>query len=391
MLDTMPESKKNLFVPLYVRFARIALGPLADVPDDIRKELISTLVQGPLTLSLASVAMLLTCAVAIDVTDSLWAKTWLALVVLFIVWRFVLVFWSHHIERRRKLAMVIAITMVQFGLFGVCGALCIGTGDRVLSLLAAGSALGFIAGLASRWAALPRLTLLTMALVSAPPIAALLLAGGMTTFAGLQMLLVTVAVGTLTLQNHTTLVRMMRSEFLNRQLAKKDPLTGLSNRSHLSDTLASICQSLNGGERRAFALLYLDLDGFKAINDAHGHEAGDQLLCEVGRELRMLVRDEDAIARIGGDEFILVLDGADEHEAVSVARRIIQRVARDYEFSAGTPTHIGCSVGIALAPGHGHEPALLVSRADMALYSVKRRGKGTYAVWGSAEEPVQPL
>jgi diguanylate cyclase (GGDEF)-like protein len=182
---------------------------------------------------------------------------------------------------------------------------------------------------------------------------------------------------------------MIQSEYSNQKLARMDSLTGLANRSHLQDCLANICETLREDSTKKFALLYLDLDGFKAVNDQHGHEAGDSLLCDVSKELRALARSGDVVARIGGDEFVIILDNVDEHDAALRTQQIVQRLTRDYLLQTGHLSPIGCSVGIALAPLHGQIPAILISRADTALYSVKRGGKGTFAIWSDADSQAQ--
>jgi diguanylate cyclase len=379
----MPEPKERAATGGNAFLARIALGSLADMPIEIRNQLLATIIQSPVTMVVTSTGLISTCAATVFITGKVWAWTWLVVMLLFLAWRAALPFCKIPADRLPKI--VIMGTMAMFSVFGMGCAFCFATGDRVLSVTAAGSVLGSAAGLASRWAAIPRLAIAIMALTSLPLAAAMFSPGGLSTLLGVQLALVLVSLGTMAVHNHANLVRMIQSEHANQKLALTDSLTGLSNRSHLNDNLERVCQSLQHDEKRKFALLYLDLDGFKAVNDQHGHEAGDRLLCDVSQELSFLAGSGDTVARIGGDEFIVIIDNADEQGAILIAQRIIQRVTRDYRLETGHLAPVGCSIGIALAPEHGQTPAVLISRADMALYSVKRKGKGTFAVWSDSE------
>ena len=139
------------------------------------------------------------------------------------------------------------------------------------------------------------------------------------------------------------------------------------------------------GLRRArrgqgMALLYLDLDRFKAVNDTLGHPAGDRLLCEVADRLRATVREADSITRLGGDEFAIAQTGADQPaSAENLARRLIETLSRPYEID-GQIVVVGVSIGITIAERDDVEVDQLLRRADMALYAAKRDGRGTVPV-----------
>jgi diguanylate cyclase (GGDEF)-like protein len=167
-------------------------------------------------------------------------------------------------------------------------------------------------------------------------------------------------------------------------LAKHDALTDLPNRLLLRERFqANIATVAQGGGR--LALHCLDLDGFKPVNDVHGHPAGDALLREVARRLTAAVRADDTIARIGGDEFVVVQTGLEhDSEAEMLARRIIKQLSQPYEID-GKTIRIAASVGIALAPEQGMDLERLISCADRALYQAKRAGKGQLR-FGGAEE-----
>ena len=162
-------------------------------------------------------------------------------------------------------------------------------------------------------------------------------------------------------------------------LAHHDQLTGLPNRTLFYDRLKHT-HALARRRGRGFALFYLDLDGFKAVNDTYGHEQGDNLLKEVGRRLVESVRESDTVARMGGDEFTVLLpDLQDEDAAASIARLIIDTIAQPFILEGAVCT-IGVSIGISFFPRDGEEPDRLLSCADAAMYRVKNQGKNGFAL-----------
>lgn len=153
-------------------------------------------------------------------------------------------------------------------------------------------------------------------------------------------------------------------------MARTDVMTGLANRLAIQAELASACVG-----KVPFALLYVDLDGFKATNDGHGHAIGDALLVEVAARLRYVASDAVA-ARIGGDEFG-VLQRADKMSAIALANLVVEHLSLPY-YIDGRILKIGASVGIAFGTGDADEPAALLQQADEALYHAKASGKGQW-------------
>jgi diguanylate cyclase (GGDEF)-like protein len=154
-------------------------------------------------------------------------------------------------------------------------------------------------------------------------------------------------------------------------VALRDQLTGLPNRALLDDR---IDQALQRSRRtlEPFALMLIDLDGFKEVNDIRGHEAGDQVLTSIARRLEAVVRASDTVARIGGDEFVVLsLGTGDEEEAAALVGRVRQSLRRPYRV-AGAIVEIDASVGWALFPSDGATPAELLGRADGQMYATKR-------------------
>jgi diguanylate cyclase (GGDEF)-like protein len=123
------------------------------------------------------------------------------------------------------------------------------------------------------------------------------------------------------------------------------------------------------------ALLFLDLDGFKNVNDTYGHAAGDQLLKMAAERLQRVLRANDVAARIGGDEFVVLAENLSEERALALGVSLIGAIARSYDFGNGTSANIGVSVGIAMAPDHGTDFVDLLAVADAALYEAKTAGK----------------
>jgi len=161
-------------------------------------------------------------------------------------------------------------------------------------------------------------------------------------------------------------------------LALTDPLTGLANRRLLVDRLSM--EMLHARrEQSGMALLYLDLDGFKEINNTLGHPAGDALLKMTAARLAETVREEDTVARLGGDEFVIVLRLSGAAHASQVASKVIEAVSQPYVID-GQTAGITVSIGIGLYPVHGEDADTLMKSADLALYEAKRAGKNVYRI-----------
>jgi diguanylate cyclase (GGDEF)-like protein len=165
--------------------------------------------------------------------------------------------------------------------------------------------------------------------------------------------------------------------------AHHDPLTGLANRRRLIEELES---TVYGPDGRACAVLMIDLDRFKEINDSFGHSVGDDLLCLVGPRLEQALQPGDLLARMGGDEFAVLLPEADAARAREVAGNL-GAALRDAFVLDGMPLHVDASIGIALCPDHGRDRSLLLARADTAMY-VAKRGRHGYDIWAPDGTPA---
>jgi diguanylate cyclase (GGDEF)-like protein len=172
-----------------------------------------------------------------------------------------------------------------------------------------------------------------------------------------------------------------------RELAFTDPLTHLGNRTVLKERLPGIFNVALGSKR--VALFYLDLDGFKAVNDLYGHPRGDELLCRIARRLSEIVPDADLIVRLGGDEFLIVVSlvPADRHELL--AEKLVMGVSGHYRLDDGLNAAVGVSIGVACFPDDGSDVDVLIAHADAALYRAKRKGRSRYAVFDISMECEQ--
>lgn len=160
------------------------------------------------------------------------------------------------------------------------------------------------------------------------------------------------------------------------ELALYDPLTGLPNRKFFFDRLEEgISHSVRHGRR--LGLLYIDLDGFKAVNDTMGHGAGDELLIKVGVTLKKILRKPDTVARLGGDEFAVILfEIKGMEDARRVGEKVVEALCQPFQLKAGT-ARIGGSVGAAIFPDHEDTADALIKQADAAMYAAKAKGKST--------------
>ncbi len=193
----------------------------------------------------------------------------------------------------------------------------------------------------------------------------------------------------------TLVVGMGIAAYVNRRVSRQaeqlanqalyDPLTHLPNRDLLHDRLAQeIAYSTRANT--SFAVILMDLDRFKEVNDTLGHEAGDELLCEVGRRLKQTARMEDTVARLGGDEYVLILHEVGNVAVPTVAKKLL--VALNAPFSlSGQSVDISGSLGISLFPEHAEDASTLIRQADIAMYVAKRAGKG-YAIYSRDQENV---
>lgn len=164
---------------------------------------------------------------------------------------------------------------------------------------------------------------------------------------------------------------------LQKEMALHDPLTGLPNRRLLADRIEKAMQHV-GRNHQMMAVMYIDIDGFKEVNDRHGHQCGDELLRQVAGRLRAATRREDTVARIGGDEFIILLpDVACADDVAHPASKVLRSMAMAFDID-DLPVRVTASIGVAFYPDDAEDAESLIARADNALYEAKRLGKNQY-------------
>jgi diguanylate cyclase (GGDEF)-like protein len=177
----------------------------------------------------------------------------------------------------------------------------------------------------------------------------------------------------------------LANERLGHQI-RHDALTGLPNRSYFRERLAQGLASASAIEQ-SLAVLYVDYDNFKSVNDQFGHAAGDELLIEAGRRIRSLLRDTDTVARLGGDEFgVLLAPAITQEEAERIAARVVAVMHEPIELQGARSIVSSVSVGVALYPQHALTLERLLSAADLAMYRAKTEERNAYRVAESGED-----
>jgi diguanylate cyclase (GGDEF)-like protein/PAS domain S-box-containing protein len=180
-----------------------------------------------------------------------------------------------------------------------------------------------------------------------------------------------------------------RAEEQVQTLAYFDPLTGLANRTLAKDRLTQTLASAKR-HRERMGVLYLDIDGFKTVNDCLGHSVGDEMLQQVAHRLRICAREEDTIARLGGDEFLVAIGPIDTYSDVAlVAERIARELNPAFELHGHSLT-VTSSIGISIFPDHGDDAETLIKNADAAMYASKNRGRNTFSFF-SEEMTTQAI
>jgi diguanylate cyclase (GGDEF)-like protein len=167
---------------------------------------------------------------------------------------------------------------------------------------------------------------------------------------------------------------MRAAELALKERAYYDHLTGLANRSLLIDRF-HLAIERSKRSRVPFAAVMIDLNNFKAINDSHGHAAGDQVLVAIGKRLMDTVRASDTVSRLGGDEFVLIIESIeDRRELAQIGQKLIDMLAEKVVLDSGTVVSVGGSLGFAMYPGDGASMETMLHVADQAMYDCKTSG-----------------
>ncbi|CAB3647296.1 MAG: diguanylate cyclase [Achromobacter sp.] len=365
------------------RFTRWLVDPGRNVPPDIRVALVGGLF-GSLPIFFGGIINTLLVAALITLRrPEPPFLLWLAMESLICATRIVVLVSA----RRAALAhrptptdLYVVLALFWAGSVGYGTFISLTSGDWIAATLACLSAASMVGGICVRNFGAPRLSAAMVALSVGPcALAALFTQEPIFWLVLVQVPLYMTSMSMASYRLNGMLVSTMLAERENERQARQDSLTGLLNRYGLLRALDLAVGRASQGKAE-FAVLYLDLDGFKSVNDTYGHGAGDTLLKQVSERLLALKPPGAEAGRIGGDEFVLLmrLDGNEDIRRFS--DRIIDSVRQPYDLQQAMPVYIGGSIGIALIPRHGADTAAVLHAADQALYLAKSAGKSRAAM-----------
>lgn len=363
------------------RFTRWLAEPGRDVPPEIREALVGSLFG---TLSIFFGGILNTLMVATVITIHLWRPeflAWLACEALICMARVIVLFRARRAARAGRPTPTdwhMLLTLAWAASVGIGAYLSVVSGDWLCAAMACLSAAAMCGGICFRNYGAPRMTAM-MILLSLGPICvgALLAHEPVFLLTLLQLPVYVISMTSASFRMNAMVVATMRSERENAHRARHDSLTGLLNRSSLlSEIREASAQRMAAG--RYLTLLYLDLDGFKPINDSFGHGSGDELLVRVGERLRGAVPGRGLVYRIGGDEFVIVLRNESEQSVQALAHDVLREMSTPFVLSTGHHAQLGASIGIAHVRPDGLTADDILHLADRALYRAKAQGKGQF-------------
>jgi len=183
------------------------------------------------------------------------------------------------------------------------------------------------------------------------------------------------------LSNELLKRELIKKNLLLKQMTQHDSLTKLPNRLYLQAHL----NNLFANQAVPLFIMFIDLDGFKRVNDVWGHAVGDELLVKISQTLKENVCHEGFVARIGGDEFIIAICQKEKEVVIQLAQKLLSKIAGTYELSATTVDFISASIGVSIYPDHGTDVATLLKKADVAMYYIKNRGKNNITFYNEIE------
>lgn len=381
------------FSPPRWRLTRWLASTRQAAPDDVRAALVANLF-GTLPIFLGGAANTLGIALLI----AWWRPTpailvWCGLEVLVTLARLGFMAYAYRAASRGRdtLTDLNILLAVAWGFTTGLGAgISLVGGDWTTAIVICISAAGMVGGMCFRYVCAPRLATAVIAGALLPATAGALFSGNpLLLISAVQAPALLFAMSKAAFQLHRLLVATMMAELEHKHRAGHDPLTGLVNRAGLAREFDDRLARARSGTG-AFALLYLDLDGFKGVNDTRGHLVGDNVLCMVADRLRSALAPGDLAARLGGDEFIVLAATAEEPSLRETAARLLTVITAPYPLPDMDVAEIGVSIGIARAPQDGTVFVDLLTRADAALYVAKARGKAGYAFASETSESARP-
>ncbi|RKR37105.1 EAL domain-containing protein [Paraburkholderia sp. BL17N1] len=370
-------------------FFKWVVSSSQDLSADNRQILLANLFTRTASIVFASICEISVCATAYYLYPKALYASWGGAVVALLIARLALIWLCCSRSangRPTPTSAFLFASLLWSVLFGYGTLLCNISGDQTLFLLGNVCAVGVIGGLAGRNAGTPRLVLLQITFI----LGLLALGAALSPGSGKLVLLFQApfcAAGffTVALRSNRDTVALLLARENSHRLAHHDSLTGLPNRARISELLLERTEMDAMREDQSFAVLLIDLDGFKAINDSLGHAAGDQILQEAAIRLCEVLPSGDLVGRLAGDEFVALSDGTGQARDVRIlADRIVKTLARPFALREAL-VHIGASVGVSLYPDHAKTGPQLLICADRALYAVKRSGKSAFAIFDAAK------
>jgi diguanylate cyclase (GGDEF)-like protein len=371
----------------------------SSVADEVRRSLVETLFVSSTSLGAGAVAGATAgCLIAVISRDPWIAATALAIALTGAL-RVTHAAFFHRTRQPNSVESARSETVYELGAWAF--ALLLGlltfftltrTEPSVLHLFAATTTTGYAAGICGRNAGRPVIAIGQLALASGPISLGLFCSPDPVRWVvGAVNIVFMIGMVDITLQTYSAVLKAMsatreQSRLTARfeRLARFDAMTGLENRGAFQERLQSeLTQTEASGEQ--LAVLWVDLDKFKEINDSLGHPTGDRVLCSVARQLSSIVEGRGSVARFGGDEFVLLARGKKEGFAEELAREVMRALAVPMSIEGASLQATG-SIGVAVAPGHGREAETLLQRADMALYHAKSNGRNDYCLFQAAME-----
>jgi diguanylate cyclase (GGDEF)-like protein len=354
--------------------------PDAPLDRDLRAELVGTILGTLGMMAFGSICVVLTILLYIWLADAMIGLALLLVAGLGLAARLSVLSQSQRAmgatERFNAERGVIATGLCWAAIVGAIGSACALTGNPILLTLSALVVTGLTFGMAFANAGAPMFARAQVSTTLVPFMVAIAFSGvpGIRLVA-LQGPLWLIGIFSIIGRSHRLLAELARSHQTNRALAFSDSLTGLANRAQIMKMLTARCEMPAPQDIRSTYLLYLDLDGFKAVNDTYGHGAGDHLLCEMAVRFRAVVRSADVIGRIGGDEFIVILVDVTEAQIRSVAERLVIAAGLPIEV-VGAPARIQIGASVGGARIVARDPHRSIQAADAMLYRAKQEGKG---------------
>jgi diguanylate cyclase (GGDEF)-like protein len=383
-------SRRYIFTPPRLPIFRWLVDPGNDVPDEIRNVLLGEIFASPNAVIAGLVNGLILNTVALCLHTGIIFAIFMALDVLLVATRLIVVRLAMKAATSSRpaptdLYLFTAICWSALQGAMACSALhsCAGP----LQILGATTAMALVGPICARNYAAPRYALLLVALTDLPFVGG----AALTQDRWLLILLAETPLfllGVIAVVRRFQLmaIRALKAELDGTNRARHDSLTGLLNRRGLLEALEA-----DFAASQRFIMFYLDLDGFKPINDTFGHHAGDAILGAVAARLRAAVRSTDIVARLGGDEFVIVVPDMPPEHGAALAESVIRRITDEpYLLDNMRPLRIGVSIGFACVPEDASARDDLHRKADAALYEAKAAGKGTHRRYSPLSTPRPP-